>query len=62
MSVGAVDSPLDYIPTAEQLSWIGSLLPIGGKRVKRDKAEAINTVATPFQVSSVQSSLRRCPE
>lgn len=24
------DSPLDYIPSSEQLSWIGSILPIGG--------------------------------
>ena len=24
------DSPLEFIPTAEQLSWIGSILPIGG--------------------------------
>lgn len=24
------DSPLDFIPTAEQFSWIGSFLPIGG--------------------------------
>lgn len=24
------DSPLDYIPSDDQLSWIGSILPIGG--------------------------------
>ena len=24
------DSPLDFIPTADQLSWIGSILPLGG--------------------------------
>lgn len=30
MSTGAPDSPLDFIPTADQLSWIGSCLPIGG--------------------------------
>lgn len=24
------DSPLDYVPSPEQLSWIGSILPIGG--------------------------------
>lgn len=28
MTIG--DSPLDYIPTAEQFSWIGSILPLGG--------------------------------
>lgn len=24
------DSPLDFIPTAEEFSWIGSILPLGG--------------------------------
>lgn len=30
MSEGSKDSPLDFVPTAEQFSWIGSALPIGG--------------------------------
>lgn len=30
MIEGLSDSPLDYIPSNEQLSWIGSILPVGG--------------------------------
>lgn len=30
MSAGSMDSPLDFVPTAEEFSWIGSFLCIGG--------------------------------
>jgi MFS family permease len=30
MSGSLEDSPLDFVPTAEQFSWIGSILPLGG--------------------------------
>lgn len=30
MTTNISDSPLDFVPTSDQLSWIGSILPIGG--------------------------------
>jgi MFS family permease len=30
MSKDISESPLDFIPTADQFSWVGSILPIGG--------------------------------